>query len=92
MDGIDRLRMIREVSRELEYHGQQICGIALGLDNYPEIRDQMVQPLYLAGVCLEGNEHLTIVIRLLREIQAESMHSTAQRVKSLFAASGWTST
>ncbi len=88
-EGIERLRMIRQVSQESEYHGRQICGIALGLDNCPEIRDQMVLPLYLAGICLEGNEDLAAVVKLLREIQVQSGHATAERVKRLISASGW---
>ncbi|KAH8888024.1 hypothetical protein GQ53DRAFT_826592 [Thozetella sp. PMI_491] len=83
--GAARLRIFRKISEESEYHSRQICGIALGLRNYPCLRQQMVEPLYLAGMCLEEEKEKSLIIRLLQDIQKETGHSTDDRIRNLLA-------
>ncbi|GAD92934.1 C6 finger domain protein, putative [Paecilomyces variotii No. 5] len=80
----DRLQGFREVTKEVEHRCREICGIALGR---PEgaVRIHMVQPLFVAGQCLENPEERQIIIDLLRGIEADFGWSTDYRIKQLQA-------
>jgi hypothetical protein len=91
LDGMDvasRLKMFRNASEESNQHSRQICGIALGR-NSPAVSRQMVQSLYLAGICLEEDEDRSVVLRLLKNIQSDTGCPTIDRIESLQSAWGW---
>ena len=83
-----RLRNYRQVSEEVDHHVREICGIALSKPPFA-VRVQMVQALYLAGLCLEGNDEPQIIVSLLREIEVDLGWQAEYRVKDLKKEWGW---
>lgn len=80
----DRLQGFREVTKEVEHRCREICGIALGRPA-GAVRIHMVQPLFVAGQCLENPEERQIIIDLLRGIEADFGWATDYRIKQLQA-------
>jgi hypothetical protein len=87
--GASRLRMFSKISRESHHHGRQICNIALGIRNYLPAYEQMIEPLYVAGVCLDEDEDRLVVIGLLRDIEKNTGHLATERVRDLLSTWGW---
>jgi hypothetical protein len=81
-----RLRMFSQISRESYHHGKQICNIALGMNNCRAAHGKMVEPLFMAGTCLEEEDDRTVVLDLLRDIQKDAGYSAARRVRDLLSA------
>ncbi|KAM0265228.1 hypothetical protein ACHAQJ_000382 [Trichoderma viride] len=86
-----RLNAYRQLSAQIEGHANEICAISLGRPDDP-VRQHMVQPLYLAGLCFETHEQRTALAQLLAGIQRETGYSTAERVANLQQHWGWDST
>jgi hypothetical protein len=77
-----RFRMFRDISEEAEYHSRQICGIALGRPP-SAVRRQMLQPLHVAGLCLEAAQDRNVVIEILRDIEKDTGCLTTHVVQDL---------
>lgn len=86
-----RLNAYRQLSAQIEGHANEICAISLGRPDDP-VRLQMVQPLYIAGLCFEAHEQRTALAQLLTSIQRETGYSTAERVANLQQHWGWDNT
>ncbi|PON28043.1 hypothetical protein TGAM01_v203180 [Trichoderma gamsii] len=86
-----RLNAYRQLSAQIEGHANEICAISLGRPDDP-VRQHMVQPLYLAGLCFETHEQRTALAQLLASIQRETGYSTAERVAKLQQHWGWDNT
>ncbi|KAL7923950.1 hypothetical protein ACQKWADRAFT_288355 [Trichoderma austrokoningii] len=86
-----RLNAYRQLSAQIEGHANEICAISLGRPDDP-VRQHMVQPLYLAGLCFETHEQRTALAQLLATIQRETGYFTAERVAKLQQHWGWDST
>jgi len=84
----DRLKEYRKVSEHVNHHSREICGIAVGLPE-PAVRIQIVQPLYLAGLCLEEKEDRKLVLELLQAIETDTGCCTTHRVRELVSQWGW---
>lgn len=80
----DRLQGYREVTKEVDHRCREICGIALGRPQ-GAVRIHMVQPLFVAGQCLESPEERQVIVDLLRGIEADLGWATDYRVKQLQA-------
>ena len=84
----DRLRRYRQISEKVDHHAREICGIALA--NPPgAVRIHMLQPLYLAGFCLEHREERQTISDLLRGIEADLGWVTGYRVDQLKTDWNW---
>lgn len=83
----DQVRRHREISDKILCHSREICAIALGRP--PRIH--MLQPLFLAGQCLESTEERKIILDLLRRIESELGWASQYRVDELLAEWGWRS-
>ncbi|KAF2099954.1 hypothetical protein NA57DRAFT_75455 [Rhizodiscina lignyota] len=79
---IIQLREYRDLMKNVEADCREICGIANGRP-HAAARINLIQPLYLAGQCLEGGQERKPVIQLLRDIQLDTGWSTEYRVKEL---------
>ena len=79
-----RLKGYRQVSKEVEMHSREICGIALARPR-AAVRIQMVQPLYVSGLCLESQHDRQTVINLLWGIQMDTGCATEYRINDLLA-------
>ena len=77
-----RLRAFRNASEDSVFHSRQICGIALGRPS-PSVQRQMVQSLYLAGLCFEAQIDQDVVLRVLRDIEASTGCSTRSQIEAL---------
>lgn len=86
-----RLNAYRQLSTQIEGHANEICAISLGRPDDP-VRQHMIHPLYLAGLCFETHEQRTALAQLLATIQRETGYSTADRVAKLQQHWGWDST
>jgi Fungal specific transcription factor domain len=65
-----RLQSYRLIESEVRYHSREICGIALGSSDSPS-RAHMIQPLFIAGQCLQEPDERRIVLRLLQSIETD---------------------
>lgn len=83
-----QLHEFRRLSEEIDKHTGQICAIALGRPG-PAVRPHMLQPLHLAGLCLESNEHRSVLVDLLDNIQKDTGTCTDWRMNELKEAWGW---
>jgi hypothetical protein len=84
----DRLRRYREILEKIAYHSLEICAIALGRPpGYVQIH--MLQPLFVAGQCLESSEERKVIVELLRGIETDLGWTTEYRVKELLEEWGW---
>jgi hypothetical protein len=77
-----RLRSYREIPDKIAEHCREICGIALGRPPGC-VRIHMLQPLFVAGQCLEKSEERRIVLQLLRDIETDLGWATQYRVQEL---------
>jgi hypothetical protein len=84
----EQLQEVREIPNKIKYHSREICGIALGRPpGY--VRIHMLQPLFLAGQCLEEVGERNIILNILRGIELDLGWATEYRVKELLADWGW---
>jgi hypothetical protein len=84
----DRLRRYRKILEKIAYHSLEICAIALGRPpGYVQIH--MLQPLFVAGQCLESSEERKVIVELLRGIETDLGWTTEYRVKELLEEWGW---
>jgi hypothetical protein len=79
---VDQLRSYRGLAKDIESHCLEICGIAAGRPS-PAARVHIVQPLFLAGQCLEGPRERKAVAQLLRDIETDTGWPTEDLVKKL---------
>lgn len=72
----------------ISYHAGEICGIAVGR---PQAGAQvhLVQPLHLAGLCLESYRQKVVLADLLVGLQRRSGCSSVWKLKDLKKAWGW---
>ena len=82
------IRRLREVSKQSEFHSQEICGLALG-NTKATFPAPLIQPLYLAGLCLEAESDKKLVLDLLQLIENETGCSTDYRRQDLRSQWGW---
>jgi len=79
---VAQLKSYRDLAKEVENHCLEICGIAAGRPS-AAARIQIIQPLVLAGQCLEGHQKRKGVIQLLREIEFDIGWPTGQLITQL---------
>jgi hypothetical protein len=78
----DRLRGYREVSREVEFHTREICGIALGRP--PDaVRIFMIPILFAVGQCLENPGEHALVPYLLSSVEMDLGWATDYTIQRL---------
>jgi hypothetical protein len=77
-----RLEAYRRLTRQVNDHVKEICAISLGLPG-DLVRIHMVQPLQLAGFCLETPEQRAALAGILAEIEQDTGYSTDVQLKSL---------
>lgn len=84
----NRLASYRTIDSEVRHHSHEICGIALGR---PEgsVRIHQVQPLFVAGQCMQDNRERRIVLDILSSIEADLGWATDYRMKQLLKDWGW---
>ncbi|KAE8382268.1 hypothetical protein BDV26DRAFT_253679 [Aspergillus bertholletiae] len=80
----DRLQGYRELMKETEYRGREICGIALGRPR-SAARVYTIPLLFAVGQCFENPEEREIVVDLLRGIEADLGWETSVRIQKLQA-------
>jgi len=86
---LQRLTSYEQVIVESRMHAREIVGISLSrLDATARIHS--VQPLYTAGQCLEDVRERKLVLKLLREIEADTGWASEYRVKALLQQWEWT--
>lgn len=87
---MDQLRSYRAVPEKIAYHSREICAIALGRPP-AHVRIHMLQPIFLAGQCLEGLQERKVILELLRNIETDLGWATEYRVQELLKEWGWES-
>lgn len=83
-----QLRSYREVPAKIEHHSREVCSIALGRPP-GHVRIHMLQPIFVAGQCLDGPEERKIILQLLRDIETDLGWATEYRVQELLKEWGW---
>lgn len=83
-----RLKAYRQFSSQIEHHAQEICAIALGKPQ-EAVQAQLLQPLFLAGLCLETVEQQATLADLLMGVQKSTGCSTESRLMQLKEEWGW---
>lgn len=78
----ERAEKYRRISREAEDHARKICGIAISRPD-EATRIHMIQPLFVAGQCLQEKAERAVVVHYLREIEEELGWSTHTCVDQL---------
>ncbi|MBE3047548.1 hypothetical protein IMZ48_34555, partial [Candidatus Bathyarchaeota archaeon] len=86
--GVGRLQWHRRFSQQINHHAEEICGIAIGRPQ-PGVQIHLVQPLYLAGLCLDSDERKVVLADLLVGVQRRTGYSTEWRVIKLKEEWGW---
>ncbi|KAL8945911.1 MAG: hypothetical protein Q9183_007984 [Haloplaca sp. 2 TL-2023] len=83
-----KLKSYRSLQTEIEYHSRQILGLCLAR---PEaaVRIHALQPLYLAGQCLNDDGERRVVLDLLRGIEEDLGWATDYRLQQLLQEWGW---
>lgn len=84
-----RLHSYRYIDAEVRYHSQEICGIALSRPE-PSSRIHMVQPLFVAGQCLDDIRERQVILELLRDVEKELGWATEYYVQQLLLQWSWT--
>jgi hypothetical protein len=84
----NRLTSYRAIDAEVRHHSHEICGIALGR---PEgsVRIHQVQPLFVAGQCMQDDRERRIVLDILRGIESDLGWATDYRMKQLLKDWKW---
>lgn len=83
-----QLRSYREIPEKITHHSREICAIALGRPpGYAQIH--MLQPLFVAGQCLEDRAERNVILDLLRGIETDLGWATGYRVTELLKEWGW---
>lgn len=84
-----QLAAYRQAATQIDVHAREICAIALGRPDPAVVRMHMLQPLYLAGLCLDGHEQRVVLAGLLAGIQRDTGCETEWRVMQLREEWGW---
>lgn len=71
-----------------KYHVAEIIGISLGRPD-ASVRIHSVQPLFVAGQCVEEPAGRRLVLELLEDIERDTGWATAYRVRQLKTDWGW---
>ncbi|KAJ5771395.1 uncharacterized protein N7511_003446 [Penicillium nucicola] len=66
----DRLHGYREITKEVDYHSREICGIAVG-SPHSAVRLSLIPVLFAVGNCLEGVWERQIIFNLFREVESD---------------------
>ncbi|KAJ5812495.1 hypothetical protein N7474_008796 [Penicillium riverlandense] len=66
----DRLHGYREVSKEVDHHSREICGIAMGCP-HSAVRLSMIPVLFAVGNCLEDVGERQIIFDLFRGVETD---------------------
>ncbi|KAI9718291.1 MAG: hypothetical protein M1828_006755 [Chrysothrix sp. TS-e1954] len=77
-----RLGSFKSTARDVEHHARAICGIAASRPA-ASVRVHSVQPLYLAGQCLERPAERTELIRILGAIETDTGWAAEYRIQQL---------
>ncbi|KAL6861959.1 hypothetical protein J3F83DRAFT_716779 [Trichoderma novae-zelandiae] len=77
-----QLKDYRERLLDIKDHSVKICGIAAARPG-PAARIHSVQPLLLAGQCLEEPRERRAVVQLLQDVEADTGWPTASQVRKL---------
>ena len=80
----DRLHGYREVTKEVEFHVREICGVALGRP-HSAVRLPMIPILYAVGQCLVHPHERQILVDLLQGVEADLAWPTSYAVRLLQA-------
>lgn len=86
--GLGRLQSHRQFSEQVNHHAGEICGIALGRPQHGA-QLHLVQPLCLAGLCLDSEARRVVLADLLVGVQRRTGYSTEWRVVKLREEWGW---
>jgi hypothetical protein len=86
----NRIRTYRDIAKQIDHHSREICGVALGRPP-GFVRIHMLQPLFIAGQCLEKTEERKVILDLIRGIENDTGWATEYRAKELIAEWGWES-
>jgi hypothetical protein len=84
----NQLRSYREIPDKIAYHCREICAIALGRPPGCA-RIHGLQPLFVAGLCLENSAERKVILDLLRAIEMDLGWATGYRVNELLKEWGW---
>lgn len=84
----DRLRRLREIPEKIATYSRSIVAIALARPP-GFVRIHMLQPLFVAGQCLEQLGEREVILSLLRGIESDLGWATEYRVKELLTEWGW---
>ncbi|KAH6874041.1 hypothetical protein B0T10DRAFT_465918 [Thelonectria olida] len=66
--GSTRLQSHRQFSRHIKYHAEEICATAVGLPSTAVLM-HLIQPLRVAGLCLDSEESRSIIAEMLVDLQ-----------------------
>lgn len=83
-----RFNSYESAVQESQMHSREIVSIALSRPD-AAVRINSVQPLYTAGQCLADPRERRLVIKLLREIEADTGWATDYRVNQLIEQWEW---
>ncbi|ENH62169.1 MOSC domain-containing protein 1, mitochondrial [Fusarium oxysporum f. sp. cubense race 1] len=84
--GSRRIKIYRQFSRQVNHHAVEICSAAAGQPP-PAAQMHLIQPLYLAGLCLDSQEQRSIIKGLLVDLQRQTGFPTERVLKQL--EEGW---
>ncbi|OQE21077.1 hypothetical protein PENSTE_c012G00225 [Penicillium steckii] len=78
----DRLHGYREVTKEVEFHVREICGVALGRPQNA-VRLPMIPILYAVGQCLVSPHERQILVELLQDVEKDLAWPTNYAIQLL---------
>ncbi|PTU17822.1 hypothetical protein P175DRAFT_0512028 [Aspergillus ochraceoroseus IBT 24754] len=87
----NRLSSYRSIESDIRFHGREIVGIAMACPA-GSARINSLQPLFVSGQCLIESRERRMVLRMLRDIEAELGWATEYRVQQLLREWGWEET
>lgn len=83
-----RLNSYISIAEEVRVHAREICGISASKPK-DAVRVYSVQPLFVAGQCLENEVERSSVLDMLNSIQTDTGWATQYRVNQLKYEWGW---
>ncbi|KAF2142042.1 uncharacterized protein K452DRAFT_227477 [Aplosporella prunicola CBS 121167] len=84
----DRFNSYGSTVNECQAHSREILSIALSRPD-ASVRIHSVQPLYTAGQCVQDPRERRLVVKLLRDIEADTGWATEYRVRQLLQHWSW---
>ncbi|KAL9016528.1 MAG: hypothetical protein Q9180_008795, partial [Flavoplaca navasiana] len=84
----DRITIYRTIHSEILYHSRQILGLCLARPD-ASVRIHALQPLFVAGQCLDEDGERRVVVELLRGVERDLGWATEYRVRELMGEWGW---